>query len=153
MNLHEYYRALMAHDWHYQRSDDSHAYRRGRDDRDRLVQIANSHADEAFSDLYTAYADFVFNAGERPEYRGFTLTGGDYVPGQLERTPVLVYKGATLMEGEFTSMHAAMDHIDLFMNEVDRAIDSPLSRIGDLFFRDKPPAASSNVIPFPGGDK
>jgi len=46
-SLTEYAMLLLAHDWHYDRADDRHAYRQGHEERVWLTSIARQTDDHA----------------------------------------------------------------------------------------------------------
>ena len=63
-SLKDYWNQLAQHDWFYEYSDDPRMYREGRDNNHRLMEIAKH--DQKYTDLYHAYAKYVFGAGPQP---------------------------------------------------------------------------------------
>jgi hypothetical protein len=57
--------ALECHDWHYERSDDSSVYRRGRDESDNIRNLMNTigDRDKAIS-MYNKYCPFIESKDE-----------------------------------------------------------------------------------------
>lgn len=61
MNLDDFYKLLLKHDWHYDMSDDAYTYHRG------LVELATIHSilrdsdDARFTQLYDAFVAHAFS--------------------------------------------------------------------------------------------
>jgi len=64
MTPREYWTACRLHDWFYTYSDDPGVYRAGKEDRNRLMSVANS--DEELKAIFLAWQDHHFECGPIP---------------------------------------------------------------------------------------
>ena len=62
--LGDYYDRLRFHDWHYEMSDDSGMYRRGKDSEHALEAVARQS--DAHKALFDAWAAYVAHTGPMP---------------------------------------------------------------------------------------
>lgn len=59
MTINEYYQKLELADWHYQMSDDSNTYYRGRQEQAELIKAAENNPE--FKKLYKAFFEYHFS--------------------------------------------------------------------------------------------
>lgn len=64
ISLKDYWNMLAQHDWFYEYSDDHRMYCEGRDNAQKLWQLAER--DPAYKDLYIAYRKYVFGVPAKP---------------------------------------------------------------------------------------
>jgi len=64
MTPRQYWTACRIHDWFYTYSDDPRAYRAGKDDRDRLLNL--THERPELAEIFEAWQENKFNAGPVP---------------------------------------------------------------------------------------
>ncbi len=64
MTPREFWTACRLHDWHYMYSDDPGAYRAGREERERLMAVANSGPE--FKDIMAAWHAYHFDNAAKP---------------------------------------------------------------------------------------
>lgn len=65
MTPREFWTACRIHDWHYMYSDDPGAYRAGREERERLMAVAN--AGPEFKDIMAAWHAYHFDNAAKPD--------------------------------------------------------------------------------------
>ena len=66
MNIQEFYDELEKHDWFYAYSDDHRVWKKGADNRMRLLRLISENG-EQFEKLYDDFAKYIWDKTEKPQ--------------------------------------------------------------------------------------